>query len=234
MWIWHQMDFPHLNWNKVRYLIRQGASSLSKKDTVTKSVVLVISLLNASHALGIDNLNFPFKKHYEIYTVTGSNADEIEHAFNHDRPDHLKQKGFDGYTAWTYDFHTNDHSCELYEFSLAVTYTLPQIVVSDTSLEAAEEFRAYIEKLYRHEQVHCALTVKSMHDIFTAFTNGRDSNCSKANRRVIALQSELITNNEKFDIYTAHGEIELANSPFGEEGYLKYCDIPFDPIVILK
>jgi hypothetical protein len=36
--------------------------------------------------------------------------------------------------------------------------------------------------------------------------------------------------NELFDVYTSHGEIELAESPFGEESYLKVCEIPYEPI----
>ncbi len=35
---------------------------------------------------------------------------------------------------------------------------------------------------------------------------------------------------ELFDVYTSHGEIELAVSPFGEERYLKLCEIPYEPI----
>lgn len=35
---------------------------------------------------------------------------------------------------------------------------------------------------------------------------------------------------ELFDVYTSHCEIELTESPFREESYLKVCEIPYEPI----
>lgn len=35
---------------------------------------------------------------------------------------------------------------------------------------------------------------------------------------------------ELFDVYTSHCEIELTESPFCEESYLKVCEIPYEPI----
>ncbi|CAH8204021.1 hypothetical protein VAE063_1070003 [Vibrio aestuarianus] len=40
----------------------------------------------------------------------------------------------------------------------------------------------------------------------------------------------MVESNALFDVYTSHGEIELAESPFGEEPYLKICEIPFAPM----
>ena len=48
--------------------------------------------------------------------------------------------------------------------------------------------------------------------------------------KLIELENELEENNELFDVYTSHGEIELTESLFGEESYLNICEIPFDPI----
>ncbi|WP_282178302.1 DUF922 domain-containing protein [Vibrio nereis] len=59
-----------------------------------------------------------------------------------------------------------------------------------TSPESTEEFRSYLEKLYRHEQFHCARAVKSMREIYLAFTDGQRGNCSKANERVIELEGD--------------------------------------------
>ncbi|MCZ4374280.1 DUF922 domain-containing protein [Vibrio diazotrophicus] len=195
-----------------------------------KSVFVILFLLVSSYGYADNDLDFPFRIDFQIYKVVGDSTGEIETSFNESKPDFLKKNGFDGYTGWNYDFHTNDDTCEIYDFSLRVTYTLPQIEISTITPESAEAFRSYTEKLYRHEQVHCALTVKSVRDIFFAFKSGQYGNCAEANHRAIELENELEENNELFDVYTSHGEIELTESLFGEEGYLNICEIPFDPI----
>lgn len=174
-------------------------------------------------------VDFPFQKKFEVYEVSGNSVEEIERSFNA-RPGFLVNEGFDGYTAWKYDFHTNDDSCEINEFKLEVTYTLPKFETSKTSPESAEEFRPYLEKLYRHEQIHCALAVKSMHEIYLTFTGGQSRGCSGANDKVTELEGDLVKSNALFDVYTSHGEIELPESPFGEKPYLKICEIPFAPM----
>jgi predicted secreted Zn-dependent protease len=195
-----------------------------------KKVVLSIYCLMASSQANADvKLDFPFQKKFEVYEISGNSVEEIERSFNA-RPEFLVNEGFDGYTAWKYDFHTDDDSCEIHEFELEVTYTLPKFEMSKTSDESAEEFRPYLEKLYRHEQIHCALAVKSLHEMYLAFKRGQRGECSSANDRVIELEGDLVESNALFDVYTSHGEIELAESPFGERPYLKVCEIPFAPM----
>ncbi|EIO3984836.1 DUF922 domain-containing protein [Vibrio vulnificus] len=198
-----------------------------------KKIALSIACLMMSSQANADvRLDFPFQKKFEVYEITGNSVEEIEHSFN-SRPDFLVNEGFDGYTGWKYDFHTNDDTCEIYKFELEVTYILPKFEMSRTSAESAEsaeEFRPYLEKLYRHEQIHCALAVKSMQEMYLAFKRGQRGGCSSANDRVIELEGDLVESNALFDVYTSHGEIELAESPFGEEPYLKICEIPFAPM----
>lgn len=196
-----------------------------------KKLVLSIAcaMVNCQLHAGVE-LDFPFQKKFEIYGVGGDSIDEIEHSFDTNKFNFLKESGFDGYTEWKYDFYTSDETCEIHDFHLEVTYTLPQLAKSMTSPESTEEFRSYLEKLYRHEQSHCALAVKSMREIYLAFTDGQRGNCDKANERVIEFEGELEESNALFDVYTSHGEIELGESPFGEERYLDVCKIPFSPI----
>ncbi|MEZ8245174.1 hypothetical protein BCT10_08160 [Vibrio splendidus] len=195
-----------------------------------KKIVISICCLMASSQASADvKLDFTFEKKFEVYEISGNSVEEIERSFNA-RPGFLVNEGFDGYTAWKYDFHTNDDSCEINEFKLEVTYTLPKFEMSKTSPESAEEFRPYLEKLYRHEQIHCALAVKSMHEIYLTFTCGQSRGCSGANDKVTELEGDLVKSNALFDVYTSHGEIELAESPFGEKPYLKICEIPFAPM----
>ncbi len=196
-----------------------------------KIIFLSLGILVSDYTYAKAELEFPFQKEFQIYQVVGDSADEIEHSFNESRPTFLKEIDFDGYTAWKYHFHADDETCEIYDFSLRVTYTLPQIIKSKTSPKSAEEFRFYLEKLYRHEQVHCAIAVKFMHDIFSSLKVGQNGRCDIANQRIVELEKELKENNELFDVYTSHGEIELAESPFGEESYLKICEIPYEPIL---
>lgn len=194
-----------------------------------KIVLSICGLMASSQANANGKLDFPFQTKFEVYEIGGNSVEEIERSFNA-RPEFLVTKGFDGYTAWKYDFNTNDDSCEIYEFELEVTYTLPKFEMSKTSVESAEEFRPYLEKLYRHEQIHCALAVKSVHEIYLTFKSGQHGGCSSANDRVIELEGYLVESNALFDVYTSHGEIELEESPFGEEPYLKICEIPFAPM----
>ncbi|MFA0612072.1 DUF922 domain-containing protein [Vibrio sp. 10N.222.49.B4] len=195
-----------------------------------KKIVLSIVCLMTSCLANADvKLDFTFEKKFEVYEISGNSVEEIERSFNA-RPGFLVNEGFDGYTAWKYDFHTNDDSCEINEFKLEVTYTLPKFETSKTSPESAEEYRPYIEKLYRHEQIHCALAVKSMHEIYLTFTGGQSRGCSGANDKVTELEGDLVKSNALFDVYTSHGEIELPESPFGEKPYLKICEIPFAPM----
>lgn len=196
-----------------------------------KKIAFSITCLMApSYCYSNTEVGFPFQKKFEIYKVVGNSADEIEKSFNGSKPNFLKMNGFDGHTAWKYNFRTDDETCEIYDFGLRITYTIPQLEMSILSPESTEEYRSYIEKLYRHERVHCALTVKYMREIFLAFKAGQHGECGSANQRTIELERELKEDNERFDVYTSHGEIELAESPFGEESYLKVCEIPYEPI----
>ena len=75
---------------------------------IMKKILLSIVCLLASSQSNADvRLDFPFQKNFEVYEISGNSVEEIEHSFN-SRPDFLVNEGFDGYTAWKYDFNTND------------------------------------------------------------------------------------------------------------------------------
>ena len=191
---------------------------------------LIISLLVSGQSYSKDELGFPFQKKYEIYKVEGNSQSEINASFDANKPNALKQKGYDGYTSWTYSYNADYQTCKIYDFNLQVNYTLPQIKMSAVSPQSTEYFRSYIEKLYRHERVHCAITLKSIHDIYLAFKAGQHGNCGQAHQKARELENAIQQNNELFDAYTSHGDIELPDHPFGEGSYLTFCDIPYEPI----
>ncbi|HDZ9223226.1 TPA: DUF922 domain-containing protein [Vibrio cholerae] len=197
---------------------------------MSKVLLVATYLIFVGQVFASSDLGFPFQKQIEIYLVGGANVDEVNLSFDANKPNVLEAKGFDAYTSWKYDFYTNDDTCEIYEFNLGVKYTLPRIDSLSTSKEVSEEFRTYLEQLYRHEQVHCALVAKFMHEAFLTFKEGQNGECSIANQKVTKLESEFEENNALFDVYTSHGKIELAESPFGEENYLDMCKIPIEPI----
>ncbi|WP_253822786.1 DUF922 domain-containing protein [Vibrio aestuarianus] len=156
-----------------------------------KKVILSIYCLMAFSQANADvKLDFPFQKKFEVYEISGNSVEEIERSFNA-RPEFLVNEGFDGYTAWKYDFHTDDDSCEIHEFELEVTYTLPKFEMSKTSDESAEEFRPYLEKLYRHEQIHCALAVKSMHEMYLGHHAYNKAFKSDSQRLAVSLRSSI-------------------------------------------
>ena len=74
------------------------------------SIVFIMAFFEANAEVQLD---FPFQKKFELYEVSGNSVDEIEHSFDTYRPDFMIKDGFDGRTAWKYDFHTNDDSCEI-------------------------------------------------------------------------------------------------------------------------
>ena len=172
-------------------------------------------------------LPFSFSTHYEVYIVEGDSISDIEASFDADKPKFLKDRNADGYTGWEYDYWTDDNTCEIKVFNLDITYKLPRIKQSVTSPEITELYREYIEQLYRHEETHCALTVMSVNQIYQAFKKGQKGNCTEQNQTADKLAGRVKEDNELFDTYTNHGEIELAVSPFGEEPFYPVCKIPF-------
>ncbi|MDV5168627.1 DUF922 domain-containing protein [Photobacterium rosenbergii] len=172
-------------------------------------------------------LPFSFSTHYEVYIVEGDTISDVEVSFDSDKPKFLKDKNADGYTGWEYDYWADDNTCEIKAFNLDITYKLPRIKQSVASPEISELYREYIEQLYRHEETHCALTVMTINHIYQAFKKGQEGNCTEQNHRVNKLTDRINEDNELFDTYTNHGEIELAVSPFGEEPFYPVCKIPF-------
>ncbi len=83
-----------------------------------KVVLSILCLVAFSQANADVKLDFPFQKKFEVYEISGNSVEEIERSFNA-RPEFLVNEGFDGGdTAWKYDFHTNDDSCEFMNLSL--------------------------------------------------------------------------------------------------------------------
>ena len=182
--------------------------------------------------LAIDTpLPFSFTTQYEVYSVEGHTVADIEKSFEDEKPLFLKVREADGYTGWRFDYWTDDDTCEIKAFSLDITYKLPQLKKSAVSPEITELYREYIKQLYRHEETHCALTVMSVNEMYLAFEKGQKGHCAEQGKKVAEHIEKISGDNERFDTYTNHGEIELAVSPFGEERYHSVCKIPFSGIV---
>ena len=198
------------------------------RGKMKKAFILVLCPILSHLSVANDDLGFPLHKKYDTYSVSGDTVSELEASFNLSKPAFLKE--LDAYTKWEYWFSTDDNTCEIHEFSLNITYTLPQLERSVSSAESTELFREHIEQLYRHEQTHCALAVMVVHQMYLEFQSGQDGNCNSANHKVRELEDRLLKDNELFDAYTFHGGIELVTSPFGEESYLELCEIPFSAV----
>ncbi|MGY5832888.1 DUF922 domain-containing protein, partial [Vibrio vulnificus] len=133
-----------------------------------------LALVLFSHvALGQSLLGYQLDIKYKPYIVTGNNSDELNASFDNDKPKFMIENHADGYTQWKYDIINDDETCELKKFDVEITYILPQLEMSDRNNEAVSEFKPYVEKLYRHEETHCAIAVHLFHEIYLAIKKGQ-------------------------------------------------------------
>ncbi|WP_286298647.1 DUF922 domain-containing protein [Vibrio apostichopi] len=170
-------------------------------------------------------LGYSLSVEYQPYTVTGNTVDEIKRSFREDKPQHLKDSGFDGLTNWQYKTSHNSETCKLSKLDVSITYTLPQIQRSQANREAVDEFKFYMGQLYRHEEMHCAIAAKLFQEVYLAYKQGESGDCKHQLTIVEGLYARLQQESDEFDSYTNHGATELAVSPFGEEAYYTHCRI---------
>ncbi|RYU66036.1 DUF922 domain-containing protein [Aliivibrio finisterrensis] len=189
------------------------------------AILLLVSPLSFSELLPFD-----FNKSYDVYELQGDTPENVENSFDK-RAGFLKKNNFDGYTAWEYKFNVDDDSCEIKDFNLQIKYILPRLNILNSYSQSREDYRDYLEKLYRHEEQHCAITLSQLSKMYAIFINGQSKNCSKEIEKTYLIEDNITKFNQQFDTYTDHGAIELAVSPFGEDNYLKYCKIDFSPFI---
>lgn len=187
-------------------------------------ISLILIIFNYAKAESQPDIGYSLEINYQTYNVIGETETEINTSFNN-KIKFIENTDIDAYTQWNYNIINDDTTCEINKFSVNVTYILPQIIISDSNKKAASLFKSYLERLYRHEETHCAISVKLLHDIYIAIEKGQSSNCNDQREIADRLEQDISKSQEAFDMYTNHGEIELANSPFGEEKYLAYCKI---------
>ncbi|MDO6706359.1 DUF922 domain-containing protein [Photobacterium sp. 1_MG-2023] len=186
------------------------------------SYLLFLCSVHLAHA--DEQLPFPFHKAYEIYSVSGHSDAEIDASYEK-RPAHLKEKGFDAYLAWNYDFYYDDLTCEIDFFTLDVKYTLPQLSISPENEALLKGDFVYAKQLYAHEERHCAIALSQLHAIYQLIKKGQRDGCETVQDLIDVHESNITEMNRNFDVYTNHGEIELAVSPFGEDDFLPHCKI---------
>ncbi|UIP28079.1 DUF922 domain-containing protein [Photobacterium sp. TLY01] len=186
------------------------------------SYLLFLCSVHLVHADEV--LPFPFHKAYEIYSVSGHSDEEIDASYEK-RPAHLKEINIDASAAWDYDFYYDDQTCDIDFITLDVTYTLPQLRISSENQEFMKAYLAYTNKIYAHEERHCAIALSQLHAIYQLIKQGQRDGCGTVQDLIGEHESNITEMNRNFDVYTNHGEIELAVSPFGEDDFLPYCKI---------
>ncbi|PML57393.1 hypothetical protein BCT74_19220 [Vibrio lentus] len=186
------------------------------------SYLILLSHIAMSETLP---LGYSLSVEYQPYSVNGGTVAEINRSFHENKPQHLKDRGFDGLTNWQYQTSHNSETCELSKLDVNITYTLPQIQRSEANRDVVDEFKSYMGKLYRHEEMHCAIAAKLFQEVYLAYKQGESGDCKHQLTVVDDLYASLQQQSDEFDSYTNHGETELLASPFGEEAYYAHCRI---------
>ncbi|MCZ8500994.1 DUF922 domain-containing protein [Vibrio lentus] len=126
-------------------------------------------------------LGYSLSVEYQPYSVNGGTVAEINRSFHENKPQHLKDRGFDGLTNWQYQASHNSETCELSKLDVNITYTLPQIQRSEANRDVVDEFKSYMGKLYRHEEMHCAIAAKLFQQVYLAFKQGERAEIANIN-----------------------------------------------------
>jgi predicted secreted Zn-dependent protease len=195
-----------------------------------KYKILVSLLAIPTLSLGNTNYKFPITKSYETYTVTGNSFIEIDNSFESSKPNWIFEKGFDAYTNVNYKYSIDDYDCSIDYYNVNIIYTLPQLSVSNTNLK--NEYKSYLYELYRHEEIHCAITLEILDKIYklTLLGQQNEDKCQAIQQESLELEKLIDTANEKFDLETNHGEFPNRYS-MGKTQYLKICKIEIKPII---
>lgn len=189
-------------------------------------VASVCTFMLFSSNINADSLiDFTLDVEYQPYSVIGGTSEEIDSYFDNEKPFFLKNVNLDAYTSWKYDIKYDDESCNIESYNVKILYTLPQIQSTDNHSQIFEDFSFYLNQLYRHEETHCAISVKLFQNIYTALKKGQSGNCKKQLLIIDNLEMQIKKQNELFDVYTNHGEIELEISPFSESEFYPVCKI---------
>ncbi len=101
-------------------LVAKGATNyqiLKAISRIADSTGFFHTMLISCFGLSVAVIFIITQKKFEIYEVGGDSVDEIEHSFDTNKSNFLKEKGFDGYTEWKYDFRTSDETCEIYDLT---------------------------------------------------------------------------------------------------------------------
>lgn len=189
--------------------------------------ILISEPVNASNVPPI----YPFEKSYDIYTVIGNTIDQIDASFEQSMPRWLYNQGFDAYTRYKYDFLIDDETCSIERFNFKVNYTLPQLVLNEDTIYLKHEFTAYLENLYRHEEIHCAISMEVVDKMYKAALSAQKNPkiCTAKLAKIRMLEDELIEINKRFDKDTNHGEFP-DKSHIGMQEYINRCKITPQPI----
>ncbi|CAK2041663.1 DUF922 domain-containing protein [Vibrio crassostreae] len=197
-------------------------------------IALVCSLLPYIANSDVVKHSYPFSKHYEIYTVKGRNLEQVDASFEQAMPSWLYSAGFDAYTKYQYDFNIDEDTCHIHRFSFEVTYTLPQLVINEESKQLKQEYESYLNKLYRHEEIHCAISMEIVDKMYDAARYGLNNpkKCALSLKQIRIFENTLLEVNKQFDRETNHGEFPDRSSLLVTPQYIDKCKIERQPFKI--
>jgi predicted secreted Zn-dependent protease len=164
--------------------------------------------------------------------VAGNTFDEIDDSFEERvGAEHLPLE-YDGYTSTGYQFDIDDDTCVISNMAFEVEYTLPQMQLHASKIKLGKEYQEYMTQLYRHETIHCAITLEALHQIrqISARTN---LECTSRINRIKLIEDTIQGMHDEFDRITNLG-LKHQHSHSGKSHLMRDCEISFNPIVEIK
>lgn len=184
------------------------------------------------HAFATTEAPIEIIKNYTIYKVTGTTLDEIENSFDKRVGAEHYQSDYDGQAIMGYEFDVDEKTCVISNMSLEVEYILPQIQLHTSKMELGDEYKEYMAQLYRHETIHCAITLEALHQIRKVATQTHFDCASRINT-IMFIEDTIQGIHEEFDRVTNHGW-QHQNSNLGQADLMHDCKIAHEPIIVYQ
>ncbi len=180
-------------------------------------------------ALAATEVPIKVLKNYTLYKVTGNTLDEIEASFDKRVGAEHYRSDYDGQALMNYQFDVDDDTCEISNMVLEVDYTLPQMQLHTSKMALGNEYKEFMTQLYRHETIHCAITLEALHQI-RQISSQANLDCDSRIDRIKFIEDTIQGIHDEFDRTTKHGW-QHQNSSLGEPHFMRECRITLDPII---
>lgn len=178
-----------------------------------------------------ENHSIKLLKKYNIYKASGKSHVQIDESFVN-KEKGINIGGFDAEILYNYKFNIDSENCSTNDFTLEINYTLPQLSLEIEDQHLGESYREYLSNLYRHEEIHCAISLEAIVQIKNIANQGKksQSRCLRSISKIALIEDSFPMIHIEFDNVTNHGEFP-EKSNLGQSAYIKKCKIEHKPII---